>query len=98
MALPINRVLMTSAYRRQRHDRRDRPSSGTNVPFSAANWFVDGNRTASSVTTITAGTGSSNAGGLYSFGLTPANDRALGLLASVGPTPVPSIGVEFSNT
>jgi hypothetical protein len=46
-------------------------------------------------TTITAGTGSANAGDTYSFGATSAADRALGALQS--GTVIPTLGLRFIN-
>ncbi|WP_162427057.1 fibronectin type III domain-containing protein [Pontibacter pudoricolor] len=60
------------------------PSSGTGVWEHGTSyipgWFLF--RTAPVTTTLTAGTGSHNAGGLYSFGLAGSTDRALGSIAS----------------
>lgn len=60
------------------------PSSGTGTWEHGTQFFPGWHlfRTAPSTTTITAGTGSHNAGGLYSFGLAGSSDRALGSIAS----------------
>jgi hypothetical protein len=50
----------------------------------------------SSLATYAAGTGSSNNGGLYSFGNTASSDRAVGSLASSG-TDIVTFGVCFTN-
>ncbi|MBB6612090.1 T9SS type A sorting domain-containing protein [Pontibacter sp. Tf4] len=47
-------------------------------------WYLF--RTVPTTTTITAGTGSSNYGGLYSYGLEKSSDRALGSIASATST------------
>lgn len=70
------------------------PSSGTANPWTddstLAGWYA-------SQTEIHAGTGSSTAGALYSFGETASSERALGSLAS-GTTNTIYYGVLFHNT
>ncbi len=51
--------------------------------------------TGTSATNFTADTGSSNSGGLYSYGSTSATDRALGALAS--GTNIMAFGASFTN-
>lgn len=58
------------------------------------NWF--GQRTGTG-TTILAGDGSSNTGGIYSFGTGTASDRAFGDIGSGTPNHI-ALGVEFQNT
>lgn len=60
------------------------PSSGTGTWASGTSyfpgWYLD--RTVTSTTSILTGTGTSNAGGLYSFGPANNSDRALGAISS----------------
>ena len=68
-------------------------SSGTNNPWTdnltLLGWY-------SNRTTYSAGTGSSNAGALYSFGSTSSSERALGSVAS-GSTGTIYYGVRLTN-
>jgi hypothetical protein len=68
--------------------------ANTGAPAWTNDSTIDGWQ--SSLTTYTAGTGSSNNGGLYSFGNTASADRALGSLASSGTGTV-TFGVCFTN-
>ena len=60
-----------------------------------AGWFSNRTGTASSVLNV--GTGSGNAGGLYSFGSSASSDRALGSLGSTTPKNI-FWGVQFQNS
>ncbi|MER2997071.1 T9SS C-terminal target domain-containing protein [Pontibacter populi] len=64
------------------------PASGTGTWEHGKQYFPGWYlfRTAPVTTTLTAGTGSHNAGGLYSFGLSGSTDRALGSIASATST------------
>ena len=70
-------------------------SNGTWADDSTiAGWFSSRTGTASSVLNV--GTGSSNTGGLYSFGSTASSDRALGSVGS-GTPKIIFWGVQFQN-
>ncbi|NDK56306.1 T9SS type A sorting domain-containing protein [Pontibacter fetidus] len=64
------------------------PLSGTGTWAHGTQYFPGWSlfRTAPATSTITAGTGSNNAGGLYSFGPAGSTDRALGSIASATST------------
>jgi len=68
-------------------------NSGTSSTIPSGWYFFETGTNAN--TTYTAGTGSDNAGDTYSFGLTLANDRALGGLRSSNL--VPTFGAGFTN-
>jgi len=70
-------------------------SNGTWADDSTlAGWFSSRTGTASSVLVV--GTGSSNSGGLYSFGSSASPDRALGSVGSGTPKNI-FLGVQFQN-
>ncbi len=75
-------------------------NTGTAIPWvdnsTVSNWYAQRTGTG---TTYDAGTGSSNAGRLYSFGATSASDRALGSIGSANAAAGNfAHGVQFQNT
>lgn len=64
------------------------PASGTGTWVSGTayfpGWYL--NRTVTSTTSLLTGTGSSNSGGVYSYGLAGSTDRALGAISSASST------------
>ncbi|MBS1623247.1 MAG: hypothetical protein JST83_04470 [Bacteroidetes bacterium] len=75
------------------------PSSGTSVTWvdnsTIPGWYASSTNLAT--TGITPGTGSSNSGGIFSYGSTSATDRALGSLGSGGTGNI-YYGVRLTNT
>lgn len=71
-------------------------ASGTSSTLPTGWYATETGTSALSNGSYTAGTGSDNAGDLYSFGATGSTDRALGTLRS--GTLIPSIGAAFTNS